>query len=181
MRLKPKGHPHELLCANDISSECTTFSLVLNLVPQGMLNPLPTGTRVVETSLMNLSVLIWLWDRTLSSSLGMDAPGPAQCFEHHSGSSGPPYTEGGTTTTDTSACITSVDDHGMMAALGGETVHQSGPGVEGSTASPSPPTVPIRSGTYILLFQYRWILCFSSLGVVTSAHHLGLRSLPMYR
>jgi hypothetical protein len=72
-------------------------------------------------------------DRTLSSSLGRDAPDPAQFFEHHSGSSGPPYTEGGTTTTDTSACITPVDDLGVMAALGGEMSHHGGAGVESSS------------------------------------------------
>jgi hypothetical protein len=75
-------------------------------------------------------------DRTLSSSFGVDAvdaAGLMSFFEHHSGSSGPPFTEGGTITTDTSACITPVDDLGVMAALAGEKIHHRDPSVEESS------------------------------------------------
>jgi hypothetical protein len=68
-------------------------------------------------------------DKTLSSSIGGDALEAAafmQFFEGHSGSSGPPFTEGGTITTDTSACITPVEDLGLIATLAGETSYHTG-------------------------------------------------------
>jgi len=77
------------------------------------------------------------FDKAVSSSLGIDVSAVASLMpflEPQSGSSGPPLTEEGTIGTDTSACITPVEEFGPMVALekrqkkgnGGEEKERSG-------------------------------------------------------